>query len=169
MDLIVDFPQPSLHPLALHSQPEEQKRVSFADNSEMIIVDSLRHKYKDDLWFSVEEIKDFKHKTALIICTVKASDRTMLQYAEANIGDTAAFCGLEKYLSAKTTRMFQYRRHMIVRTFMCEQARQIEEDIFDPEAMRNAIVSSGVSTTAANRAYVIALLHAEKCVSNKRV
>lgn len=159
MDLIVDFPQDSRSSfsVSLGTAASDSKRVSFANEMEMKLIDDLSRKYKDDLWFHHEEIHDFKLRTALILSALRRNNMTMAQYAELNSNETSAFMGLESFLSEDTAHMIKVKRRAILVAVTREQRRQDEAGVHDAVAM--AKVSEAVSLWSRTRAQIIALIH----------
>ena len=154
MDLIVDFPR--CHSPRISPPP----RVSFADNLEMITIENLSFKHKDDLWFSSQEMNSFKHQIKMTLKSILSINMTIAQYAELNIQDTSAFMGLENYLSKDTTQEIGRRRGEIRRAILLEQQRQLDIGIDDPEAI--SILSEALSEKSRLRARMIGLLHDDK-------
>lgn len=82
MQLIVDFPQAS------SEQPTPAPAVSFTSDVEIVPIENLTCKYKDDLWFANREMQLFKYNAARVLRRLKSMNITMVQYAEMNIEDT---------------------------------------------------------------------------------
>ena len=152
-NLLVDFPQKPRD-----SSPNAPK-VSFADHTQIVLIENLSYKYKAELWFTDSEMKSFKTQTVLLLINIK-TNMTMAQYAEMNVQDTSAFMGLEKFMSKKTPKEIVYKRGALYRTVHTEQQRQFEAGIYDPDVM--AKISLGWSDWSRKRANIIGLIHAEK-------
>ena len=131
--------------------------MSFANHLEMITIENLSLKHKDDLWFSSQEMNSFKHHTIMTLKSILSINTTVAQYAELNIQETSAFMGLENYLSKDTTQGIGHRRGSIRRAVLLEQQRQLDIGIDDPEAM--SIISKVLSEKSRLRARMIGLLH----------
>jgi len=154
MALIVDFPQQSSHA----SPPNEQRKVSFGELSDVKFVENIALQHRADLWFSKDEIDSFKYELAHILQQVRLLGLTMAQFAEQNAQDTSAFLGLEDYLSKVTFLEIKNRRRAVIRAVLVEQDRQNRFGIVDSEAIAN--VSRTVSDVAERRARIIGMLHA---------
>lgn len=157
MDLIVDFPQDRTQSSAACA---DDHQVSFANEIDIRFVEDLSCKYKDELWFDHQDIKNFRVRPLLMLRALKAKNMTMVQFAEINAHETSAFMGLENFLSEETTRQIKLHRRATYRAVLREQMRQGETGIHDAKVM--ASVSEEASLWARTRAEIIALMHAEK-------
>lgn len=155
-DLIVDFPQGAR--VKSGASDMCKPRVSFADDVDIHFVESLPAEYKDDMWFTRQEIRSFKNRTARLLKCLECANMTVAQYAELNSQETSAFLGLEGYLSENTAREIRCRRMTICRAVLLEQLRQFDAGIFDPESIAN--IAMQISEISKMRAQIIGLLHA---------
>ena len=155
MDLIVDFPQQDSPSGGGRRYVE---RVTFANYSEAIDVENLSYNYKTDLWFSRQEMHDFKYQNALVLGSISSAGMSMAQYAMMNVEQTELFLGLENHLARDAIRNIAARRKAICEAVIQEQARQAELGIYDPA--RLSIVSESLSKVAMQRSIIIGLIHA---------
>eukprot|EP01082_Thalassiosira_pseudonana_P009784 g8722.t1 g8722 contig33:70524-71018(+) len=155
-NLIVDFPSrqrvgstttstsshvsPSSHSPSTLTRP----RVSFSEVIRVQTVPKLS-KYQQDLWFTADEIKAFKARPKLMHRALKANGLTLAQFAEENIDNTAAFLGLDNFLTEATLHELR------------EQRRQMETGAYDAD--RLATVSEHNSSWSTSRAFIIAKIH----------
>ena len=157
MDLIVEFPQ------GRHESCSNKKhRVSFAKEVEAKIVERLRDKYKDGLWFSSREMASIKNQTAQDLRNILVKHGgTTHHYANANLTNTSVFMDLEpSFFSINTPMEIKYRRYAIAQAVRLEQRRQLDAGVNDPEIMANACMQ--ISRLSRTRANVIGLLHANE-------
>mmetsp|Transcript_21456 Transcript_21456/g.36849 ORF Transcript_21456/g.36849 Transcript_21456/m.36849 type:complete len:169 (+) Transcript_21456:105-611(+) len=154
MELIVEFPQRH------DPQHMQSPRVTFSDQSETYTVENLSFEYKDELWFSSQDMDNFKLQTANVMWGIThVLRKSMAQYAQENSNNTSAFLGLEGYLSKDATHQIKLRRKMIRKVVLLEQQRQAAAGVDDPEAI--AYIAKQISESGRIRARVIGLLHAE--------
>ena len=87
--LIVDFPErpQSRTPLVPATQGEARVRFSSSIETEYFIED-LAPKYKEDLWFTGDEIRSFRERAARVLGSIKSSGLTIAQWAEMNVDET---------------------------------------------------------------------------------
>mmetsp|Transcript_3666 Transcript_3666/g.8118 ORF Transcript_3666/g.8118 Transcript_3666/m.8118 type:complete len:177 (+) Transcript_3666:99-629(+) len=170
-NLIVDFPSrqrvgstttstsshisPSSHSPSTLTRP----RVSFSEVIRVQTVPKLS-KYQQDLWFTADEIKAFKARPKLMHRALKANGLTLAQFAEENIDNTAAFLGLDNFLTEATLHEVISRRKMLFREVLREQRRQMETGAYDAD--RLATVSEHNSSWSTSRAFIIAKIHSVK-------
>ena len=155
MDLIVDFP----HRQTSGSQKKAPREVSFANHSEMFIVESLACKYKSDLWYSRDELSSFKQRAALLLNKVN-STMSMAQYSQLNAEVTDIFMGLESYLIDSGRSEVKQRRQDICAAVLHEQTWQIFFDRYDPSTI--AKISEAESESSRRKAHFIGLLQAKQ-------
>ena len=172
MDLIVDFPSPSppspeeLNETAQQEQedrePTPPRRAVRFTHSETRHIDNLAVKYKHTLWYNDADIQSFKYQTAWLLRTIRANNMTMIQYAELNASQTAAFMGLENYLSDVTTKEIKIQRRAVREAVMYEQERQRELGlhVWDMDTMAN--ISEVASAWGRERAEIVAALHVDR-------
>ena len=151
MDLIVDFPQ---------RQVQSLRRVTFAEASQLRIIENLTYENRAALWFTNHELKSFKRDLAQLILRIRCSGMTIAEYSIINASDTSAFMGLEGYYTDKTPQKIKNQRRSIQGAVLVEQLRQVKNDTYDPDAM--ARVSQEISAWSRRRARVVALIHVDK-------
>ena len=150
MNLIVDFPQ--------RSSAQQSASVVFKQEIEVKFVKSLVTEYKDELWFSERDMKQFQVKTMLALQQIRSKQNiTVAEYAENNIDDTSQFMGLERYLTNDAPVEIAMRQKRLRKAILREQDRQICHGLHDPDAM--SIVSQEKSEWARKRARIIGMLH----------
>ena len=92
------------------------KRVQFAPLCDMYIVDDLsKSQYKDEIYWSTDELTKFKMNT-----------RSLIQYLSMNEQDlhkVKNVFGLEKHLSAQLSFEFMQRRIIFMRAVLQEARR----------------------------------------------
>ena len=163
MDLIVNFPhQDSPFRRRSFTRPPRAS-VSFLNENEVNHVENLTLKYKNDLWFSGQEMKDFKRQTSRFLLHLSYANMSLAQFAVQTIEsgtDSSVFMGLECYLTSETALNVNYRKKTIRRAIIEEQARQLDLGINDPD--RLALIAERLSTVSAERARIIGLLHASE-------
>ena len=81
-------------------------------------------------------------------------------FAEENIDNTAAFLGLDNFLTEATLHEVISRRNMLFREVLREQRRQMETGAYDAD--RLATVSEHNSSWSTSRAFIIAKIHSVK-------
>mmetsp|Transcript_22548 Transcript_22548/g.38638 ORF Transcript_22548/g.38638 Transcript_22548/m.38638 type:complete len:167 (+) Transcript_22548:48-548(+) len=156
MDLIVDFPQ------AQRRSPHcmKSRRVNFANRSKTYIVKNLSLQYKNEMWFSSQDMDGFKIQNLYMLWGVTSVLQvSVAQYAEETSHRTSTFMGLENYLSKDIMHQIKRRRKRILKAVLLEQRRQAAAGINDSDAMAN--VARRKSALGRKRARMIGLLHAE--------
>ena len=163
MDLIVSFPNQD-SPLRRRSFSRPERAVSFSlDEIEVNYVENLSFKYKRDIWYSGQEMKDFKRQNVRFLHCISSTNMSLAQFAIQTIEsgkDSSIFMGLESYLSTQIFQNITERKKAVRRAVIQEQECQSERGIYDPERLSLIIRSS--SEASARRARVIALLHASE-------
>ena len=164
MDLIVNFPdQESLSRRSKrkgNSSRPPRASVTFLNESTLSFVENLAHKYKQDIWFSKQEMKDFKRRTAHFLLQITSSNMSLADFAVQNIqlgNDSSTFMGLECYLSTETLRNIQDQKRTVRRAIIQEHERQVEMGIYDPETLSR--LAESLSQISAQRAHIIGRLH----------
>lgn len=171
MNLIVNFPdQESLSRRSKRKgnssrsrAPSPRASVTFLNESTLSFVENLAHKYKQDIWFSKQEMKDFKRRTAQFLFQITSSNMSLADFAVQNIesgNDSSTFMGLECYLSTETLRSISERKRTVRRAIIQEHKRQVEMGIVDPEGLSR--LAESLSEISARRARIIGRLHASE-------
>ena len=109
------------------------QRVSLAEYHEIIIIENLSLKYKNNLWFSSQEMNSLRHQRTMMIRSILSTNMNVEEYAELNIQETSVFMGLENYLSRDVSQEIGYRTGVIISAVLSEQQRQWDIGIHDPE------------------------------------
>ena len=154
MGLVVCFHQ-GYAPPNMRSQ-----RVSLAEHHEIIIVENLSLKHKDDLWFSSQEMNSFRHQNIMMLRSILSTNMNVEEYAELNIQETSVFMGPENYLSRDVSQEIGYRTGAIISAVLSEQQRQWNIGIHDPE--RISFISEALSEQSRLCASFIGILHADE-------
>lgn len=95
-----------------------QKQVRFNDMSEMVLVDDLRRsEYKNELWFTKQELVDIKQSTRRLIFH-------LVTRAEGHGGQASHVLGFEKFLSPDLTQEYKIRRQTLFLEVLSEHHRQ---------------------------------------------
>ena len=142
-DLIVGFPQLSTSPTT-PTPVLIERRVSFSEYSQMVIIEKLSDTYKSDLWYRDNEIKVFK-----IEC---AYDAHVLRSSKSKISPHDVM-GLEHIFD----RRLMQRRRDIQTAVLKEQLRQRVWNIHDPDTL--ALISARESAPSRKRAQLVGLVH----------
>mmetsp|Transcript_38460 Transcript_38460/g.80921 ORF Transcript_38460/g.80921 Transcript_38460/m.80921 type:complete len:198 (+) Transcript_38460:247-840(+) len=142
-----------------HSSSSDQRktRVTFSDDVETYDVKDLRVDYKDELWFSQQEMKTFKRKVLRILKAFEKEGVTLGQIAMLHVKDSSVFMGLEKHLTDSTSKKIVSRQDALQGAVFSEQRRQREEGIYDPQSLAN--IAAEHSAFCRRRARIIGLLH----------
>ena len=163
MNLIVNFPhQDSPFRRRSFTRPPRAS-VSFSELAEVIDVENLSLKYKNDIWFSGQEMRNFRRQTALFLLQLSSANMSQAQYAVQTIEsdkDSSNFMGLESCLTRESSQNIADRKIAVRGAIMQEQARQLDLGINDPD--RLALIAEHLSAVSAERARIIGLLHASE-------
>ncbi|EJK65759.1 hypothetical protein THAOC_13353 [Thalassiosira oceanica] len=80
-------------------EPKQQRRVSFANVSEMkVVADIATEDALPDLYYTSREIRAIKHGNCRMLMAIRASGVTMAEFAQRNSSKTEVFMGLEAHL-----------------------------------------------------------------------
>lgn len=175
MSLIVDFPShrpdaaARIDPLhafdfdrrAAGSPRGAGQRVSFDEETEIKLVQSLVRDHKSDIWSSSDEMAYFKASLAYEVGVLRRSlggnctAEALLKLEQDN--EAFTMMGLENFLSASACLEVEFRRRQTKRAVMAEQERQRLSRICDPDLLANA--SEVASYVSRKRAGIVGLLH----------
>ena len=153
MDLIISFRQGHA------PQNTRSQRVTLTEHHEIIIVENLSLKYKDDLWFSSQEMNSFRHQNIMMLRSILSTNMNVEEYAELNIQETSVFMGLENYLSRDVSQEIGYRTGAIVSAVLSEQQCQWDIGIHDSEII--SFISEALSEQSRLCASFVSFLHAD--------
>ena len=97
---------------------KQVKKVRFNELSEMVLVDDLRRsEYKNELWFSKQELDEVKQSTRRLIFH-------LVTRAEAHGCQASHVLGFEKFLSIDLMHEFKIRRQTLFREVLSQAHRQ---------------------------------------------
>ena len=135
------------------------QRVSLAEHHEIIIIENLSLKYKNNLWFSSQEMNSLRFQRTMMIRSM-STKMNVEEYAELNIQETSVFMGLENYLSRDVSQEIGYRTGAIVSAVLSEQQCQWDIGIHDPEII--SFIPEALSEQSRLCASFIGLLQADE-------
>lgn len=167
-NLIVDFPERHECRLRLSSGGKElprkntptlHRRVTFSYEVKRKFVEKLSEKYKEEVWYSRDEMESFTRGIISVLRTNASMGINMVDYAQMNVEDTGSFLGLEIYFPRARAKCAQ-RRASTWSKVLAEQElqRQAGKWHYDPERMSSIVEIE--SFQSFKRARILALLHA---------
>ena len=141
--------------------PRSEKQVRFSNKSQMRLVKNLSQSKEQasKLWYSQEEIDQFKWRFSLSVQQIRSQLRQnsdLLDKGCVTI-NVAALLGLEKHLSSELTAEFMKRRVDLRRAVLAEH-RQHSAMLIPRATARLATVSAQHSRWARERASTAAAL-----------
>ena len=141
--------------------PRSEKQVRFSNKSQMRLVKNLSQSKEQasKLWYSQEEIDQFKWRFSLSVQQIRSQLRQnsdLLDKGCVTI-NVAALLGLEKHLSSELTAEFMKRRVDLRRAVLAEH-RQHSAMLIPRATARLATVSAQHSRWARERARAAAVL-----------
>ncbi|EJK53370.1 hypothetical protein THAOC_27210 [Thalassiosira oceanica] len=140
-------------------EPKQQRRVSFANVSEMkVVADIATEDALPDLYYTSREIQAIKHGNCRMLMAIRASGVTMAEFAQRNSSKTEVFMGLEAHLDVSVSNEMSMRRSRQIESVLEEQSRQRRRSGVINRADL-ARVSARESEWARVRARIIGLIH----------
>ena len=136
--------QPTIPPAAA-AVPRPQRRVRFSELSSMFLIQRLSDCYptaKSDLWFSPDEVDQFK---ANLPCHIRLVRYHVAKEYELSASD---ILGLEKFLTLRLTEEYKSRRSELSNEVLKECRGQQQQ-------RRRSSVSSGTAATSQDDAVKI--------------
>ncbi|EJK55363.1 hypothetical protein THAOC_24908 [Thalassiosira oceanica] len=177
-NLIVDFPSRRMHdntpsdaPSSTSTlngrgekEPKQQRRVSFANVSQMkVVADIATDDALPDLYYTKREIQAIKRCNCRMLMAIRASGVTMAEFAQQNLSKTEVFMGLEAHLDVSVSNEMRMRRSRQIESVLEEQSRQRRRSgVININHADLARVSARYSEWARVRARIIGQIHDDR-------
>ncbi|EJK65347.1 hypothetical protein THAOC_13802 [Thalassiosira oceanica] len=148
------------HQLA-EQEPNQQRRVSFANVSQMkVVADIATDDALPDLYYTKRETQAIKHGNCRMLMAIRASGVTMAEFAQQYLSRTEVFMGLEAHLDMSVSNEMRMRRSRQIESVLEEQSRQRRSGVINHADL--ARVSARESEWARVRARIIGRIHDDR-------